>query len=64
VLIAPDPDDHAWPKDVRIGSGAFTLALLEDVPIWFELWRQLNGFPPNYYTPNNTTESAAETAKK
>jgi multidrug resistance efflux pump len=64
VLIAPDPDDHAWPKDVRIGSGAFTLALLEDVPIWFELWRQLNGFPPNYYTPNDTTESAAETAKK
>ena len=51
VLLAPDPDDHPWPKDVRIGSGARTLALLEEVPIWYELWRNLNGFPPNYYQP-------------
>ena len=51
VLLAPDPDDHPWPEDIRVGSGANTLALLEDVPIWFELWRQLNGFPPNYYQP-------------
>jgi len=51
VLLVPDPDDHEWPKDIRVGSGANTLALLEDVPIWFELWRQLNGFPPNYYQP-------------
>ena len=52
ILLAPDPNDHAWPKDLRVGSGAYTIALLEDVPIWFELWRQLNGFPPNYYQPN------------
>ncbi|GAB5474114.1 MAG: biotin/lipoyl-binding protein [Maribacter sp.] len=51
VLLAPDPDDHEWPKDLRVGSGAETIALLEDVPIWYELWRQLNGFPPNYYQP-------------
>lgn len=51
VLLAPDPDDHEWPQDIRVGSGARTIALLEDVPIWFELWRQLNGFPPNYYQP-------------
>ncbi|MEO0527421.1 MAG: biotin/lipoyl-binding protein [Bacteroidota bacterium] len=55
VLLAPDPDDHPWPKDIRVGSGANTIALLEDVPIWFELWRQLNGFPPNYYQPDNAT---------
>ncbi len=53
VLLAPDPDDHPWPEDIRVGSGANTLALLEDVPIWFELWRQLNGFPPNYYQPED-----------
>ncbi|GAA4278099.1 HlyD family secretion protein [Aquimarina mytili] len=52
VLIAPDPDDYDWPKDIRVGSGANSMALLEDVPIWFELWRKLNGFPPNYYQPN------------
>ncbi|MGB5498722.1 MAG: biotin/lipoyl-binding protein [Maribacter sp.] len=51
VLLSPDPDDHEWPKDIRVGSGANTIALLEDVPIWYELWRQLNGFPPNYYQP-------------
>lgn len=51
ILIAPDKDDHEWPK-IQVGSGARTLALLEDVPIWFELWRKLNGFPPNYYQPN------------
>lgn len=51
VLLAPDDDDHPWPKALRVGSGANTIALLEDVPIWFELWRQLNGFPPNYYQP-------------
>ena len=51
VLLAPDPDDHPWPEAIRVGSGATTIALLEDVPIWYELWRQLNGFPPNYYQP-------------
>lgn len=54
VLLKPDPDDHPWPQEVMPGSGAFTMALLEDVPIWFELWRQLNGFPPNYYQPEDS----------
>lgn len=53
VLLAPDPGDQEWPRDIRVGSGANTIALLEDVPIWYELWRQLNGFPPNYYQPEN-----------
>ncbi len=53
ILLAPDPQDHPWPTDIRVGSGASTIALLEDVPIWFELWRQLNGFPPNYYQPDS-----------
>jgi hypothetical protein len=56
--VAADPEDHEWPQDLRVGSGANTLALLEDVPIWFELWRQLNGFPPNYYSPNQGVETA------
>ncbi len=58
VLVAPDPNDYTWPKDLRVGSGANSLALLEDVPIWFELWRQLNGFPPNYYQPLDTSKTA------
>lgn len=54
VLLAQDPDDQEWPNEIRVGSGANTIALLEDVPIWYELWRQLNGFPPNYYQPEIT----------
>ena len=57
VLLAQSEDDHEWPEGIRVGSGANTLALLEDVPIWYELWRQLNGFPPNYYKPANTDKA-------
>ena len=50
ILIAPDEEDkHKWPKQLSIGSGAQTMALLNEVPIWYEVWRTLNGFPPNYY---------------
>lgn len=56
VLIAPDNEEKAWPKQVSIGSGAQTLALLGNVPVWFELWRNLNGFPPNYYQPKSTMQ--------
>jgi multidrug efflux pump subunit AcrA (membrane-fusion protein) len=58
VLIAPDPNDKKWPKQLSIGAGTQTLALLDDVPIWFEIWRTLNGFPPNFYQP------ATENTKK
>ena len=50
ILIAPDKTEASWPKQLSMGSGAQTLALLNTVPVWFELWRTLNGFPPNYYT--------------
>lgn len=55
VLIAPDKDEDKWPKELSIGSGAQTLALLDTVPIWFEIWRVLNGFPPNYYKQVTST---------
>ncbi|PSJ71494.1 biotin attachment protein [Sphingobacteriales bacterium UPWRP_1] len=49
ILVAPDPQEQAWPAPLRVGSGAEGLALLNDVPLWYEFWRQLNGFPPEYY---------------
>lgn len=55
VLIAPDQEEAPWPKQISMGSGAKTLALLDNVPVWFEIWRTLNGFPPNYYQPKNKT---------
>jgi adhesin transport system membrane fusion protein len=49
VLVAPDPNEHKWPERLRVGAGANSLTLLEEVPVWYELWRNLNGFPPDYY---------------
>ncbi len=60
ILLAPDETDHTWPEAIRVGSGARTIALLEDVPIWFELWRQLNSFPPNYYQPESSSTSKSK----
>ena len=64
VLLAPDEEDYKWPEDIRVGSGAKTIALLEDVPIWFELWRQLNSFPPNYYQPEDSMKARTLSKKK
>ena len=55
VLIAPDKNEDKWPKQLSIGAGAQTIALLHNVPVWFEIWRTLNGFPPNYYKPMTKT---------
>jgi len=33
----------------RQGSGAEGGALLSNVPVWYEAWRQLNAFPPDFY---------------
>ncbi len=49
VLVVPDPKDHEWPIALRVGSGTNNMLLLKDVPIWYELWRIFNGFPPDYY---------------
>ncbi|HKJ49092.1 MAG TPA: HlyD family efflux transporter periplasmic adaptor subunit [Christiangramia sp.] len=57
VLLSQTEEDEPWPDAIRVGSGASTLALLEDVPIWYEIWRQLNGFPQNYYTPGATDKA-------
>jgi multidrug efflux pump subunit AcrA (membrane-fusion protein) len=63
VLLAPDEKDHTWPEAIRVGSGARTIALLEDVPIWYELWRQLNSFPPNYYQPAGGKKGKSDAKK-
>ena len=49
ILVTPDalPGDQPWPKLLRVGSGVVGWVMLDDVPIWYELWRQLNGFPPS-----------------
>lgn len=64
ILVAPDPGDKPWPAELRVGSGATGMALLKNVPIWYELWRQLNGFPPDYYQDKDKDTSLGEKDKK
>jgi membrane fusion protein, adhesin transport system len=56
LMVSPDPNDHPWPDALRVGAGTFNMLLLKDVPIWYELWRQINGFPPDYYKNDWNTE--------
>lgn len=46
VLVAPDPSQPAWPRELLMGSGARGWAMLREVRVWFEVWRTVNGFPP------------------
>lgn len=58
ILVVPDEEEVPWPDDLRVGTGADGILLLKDVPLWYELWRQLNGFPPDYYMNVNGKGSA------
>lgn len=56
ILISPKDKTKAWPKALRVGTGASTLIMLNDVPLWYEFWRQLNGFPPEFYEETKMDE--------
>jgi multidrug efflux pump subunit AcrA (membrane-fusion protein) len=58
VLITPDPNDKPWPPQLLQGTGTNGIALLKNVRIYYELWRQINGFPPDYYKPNMKKDEA------
>jgi multidrug efflux pump subunit AcrA (membrane-fusion protein) len=51
VLVAEETTKKPWPKELKMGTGANGMALLNDVPVWYELWRNVNSFPPDYYQP-------------
>lgn len=58
ILVVPDTKDESWPAQLRIGSGTKGWVMLDSVPVWYELWRQLNGFPPSLYeAPSSALDS-------
>lgn len=59
VLVSEDPEEEGWPDLLRMGSGADGIALFNDVPVWYELWRQLNGFPADYYSQEEKDKTAS-----
>ena len=62
LIISPDDKEKPWPELIRVGSGVRAFMLLNDVPIWYELWRQLNGFPADFY--KNNLEGGQEIKRK
>lgn len=57
VMVSPDNKKKNWPAQLSIGTGAQAFLLLKKVPIWYEIWRQLNGFPPDYYQEGENQEN-------
>lgn len=60
VLVAEDPQDKKWPMQLKMGGGASGISLLKNVPIYYELWRNINGFPPDYYQAAANTEKTTK----
>jgi multidrug resistance efflux pump len=48
ILATVDTESGHWPKQIRIGTNAKGWAMLKTVPVWFEIWRRLNSFPPEF----------------
>lgn len=48
--VVPDPEDRPWPpqEHIRQGTKAMGWVILNRVPLWYELWRRFNLFPPDY----------------
>lgn len=66
VFVEPDTNyiHKVWPKGLRYGTGAEGRIILNDVPLWYEVWRQLNGFPPDYYNENKAHGPKMKSALK
>ncbi|RWU10629.1 HlyD family secretion protein [Pedobacter chitinilyticus] len=55
ALVVEDKMQKPWPPQIKMGAGVQGIAILNDVPIWYELWRNINGFPPDYYVAKTET---------
>jgi len=60
VLVAPDENEAPWPKALRVGSNTSNILLLKDVPVWYELWRKINDFPPDFYNGSQNEQKAKQ----
>lgn len=63
VVIVPDPDEERWPdpRYLRQGVRANGWVLLDSVPLGYELWRQINGFPQSVSRPPTPASGAYPT---
>jgi multidrug resistance efflux pump len=61
ILVTEDPDDPDWPEARYLRQGVRTngWVLLDEVRLGYEIWRQLNGFPPSVQQAPATADRAA-----
>lgn len=47
VLVAANPAEHEWPvsERLRLGTRVKGFVMLGTVPLGYEIWRRINGFP-------------------
>ncbi|MFN4082987.1 MAG: HlyD family secretion protein [Bacteroidia bacterium] len=64
ILVTPDPNDEPWPEQIRAGTGIYGWAMLNRVRIWYELWRQFNGFPPDFVSELDVEKSSVKDKKQ
>jgi adhesin transport system membrane fusion protein len=67
ILVVPDPDDEPWPDQpyLRQGVRANAWLLLDTVRLGYEVWRQLNAFPPTVgMVPPDKAEGGEKGMKK
>ncbi len=60
VLIGEEKlDGYGWPEEryVRFGAAVQAFVLLETVPVGYEIWRQLNNFPPKLPAAESTGQT-------
>ncbi|HRG33070.1 MAG: HlyD family efflux transporter periplasmic adaptor subunit [Saprospiraceae bacterium] len=63
ILVVEDSKDQKWPDALKVGGGAKGMALLKDVTIIYELWRNINGFPPDFYKSSDSKEQPSKNEK-
>jgi multidrug resistance efflux pump len=51
LAIASKEQEGNWPTYLRIGTNTKGWAMLKTVPVWYEIWRRLNGFPAEFTHP-------------
>jgi multidrug resistance efflux pump len=59
VLVRPSENEQ-WPAVLKQGGGVQAIMLLNDVPLGYELWRNFNGFPPDFYSPETSKKKSEE----
>lgn len=64
VVVRPDGESDPWPEEkLKQGVRVNAWVLLEQVPLWYEIWRNMNGFPPEI-TPDEDGSKEKDKAKK